>query len=370
MPDVDPRTLLEPAATKVRDPVSGRSVWLAGMITEAREDQGSLKYTLVFDQEHTQHDRVSIQEAIALNLAGMGWAGGVICNVRIAGKEAAKPAPEPAKEPVRGMSASGGMQPHGGPIEKQKPDGVTHIVAVASGKGGVGKSTVATNLACALAQQGHKVGLMDADIYGPSLPLMMNVTGQVMSDNSQRILPLFAYGVKCMSIGFLVDEREPVIWRGPMVMGVVRQFLQQVRWAPLDYLIVDLPPGTGDAQLTMIQATPISGAVIVSTPQDVALLDARRGLEMFRKLDVPILGVVENMAWMDLPDGTRMHPFGDGGAKRLAEAEDLPLLAQVPLDGRIREAGDHGAPIVLAEGGHGTGFEQVARAVAERLPPQ
>jgi ATP-binding protein involved in chromosome partitioning len=155
-----------------------------------------------------------------------------------------------------------------------------------------------------------------------------------------------------------------------MVMGVVRQFLQQVRWAPLDYLIVDLPPGTGDAQLTMIQATPISGAVIVSTPQDVALLDARRGLEMFRKLDVPILGVVENMAWMDLPDGTRMHPFGDGGAKRLAEAEDLPLLAQVPLDGRIREAGDHGAPIVLAEGGHGAGFEQVARAVAERLPPQ
>ncbi len=371
MADVDPRSLLEPAATKVRDPVSGRSVWLAGMITEARVDQGSLKYTLVFSRDHTQPDRVAIQEAIALNLEGLGYSGAVICNVRIAGNKAAAapPPPQPPPtEPVRGMNAGGGMQPHGGPIQKQKPEGVAHIIAVASGKGGVGKSTVATNLAC--AQAGHRVGLMDADIYGPSLPLMMNVNGQVMSDNSQRIVPLFAYGVKCMSIGFLVDEREPVIWRGPMVMGVVRQFLQQVKWAPLDYLIVDLPPGTGDAQLTMIQATPIAGGVIVSTPQDVALLDARRGMEMFRKLDVPILGVVENMAWLELPGGQRMHPFGDGGAKRLAEAEDVPLLAQVPLDGRIREAGDHGAPIVLAEGDGGAAFTQVAEAVAEALPPQ
>jgi ATP-binding protein involved in chromosome partitioning len=370
MPDADPRALLEPAATRVRDPISGRSVWLAGLITEAQVDQGSLKYTLVFTQEHASEDRVEIQQAIARNLKELGWDGGVICNVRIPGRSAPKPAPAKSKPPVMGMNAGGGMQPHGGPIEKKKPEGVGHIVAVASGKGGVGKSTVATNLACALVKLGFRVGLMDADIYGPSLPLMMNVGGQVMSDKSQKILPLFAYGVKCMSIGFLVAEREPIIWRGPMVMGVVRQFLQQVKWAPLDYLIVDLPPGTGDAQLTMIQATPISGSIIVSTPQDVALLDARRGLEMFRKLDVPVLGVVENMAWMDLPGGDRIYPFGNGGAKRLAEAEGVPLLAQIPLDGRIREAGDHGAPIVLAEGDHGQAFERVAKAVAEQLPAQ
>ncbi len=369
MADVDPRSLLEPAATRVRDPVSGRSVWLAGMITEARLEESSLKYTLVFAAQHTPDDRVRIQEAIALNLQGLGWNGGVICNVRIAGKaSAAASDPPKKKDPVRGMSAGGGVQPHGGPIQKQKPQGAAHIIAVASGKGGVGKSTVATNLACALALQDYRVGLMDADIYGPSVPMMMNVKGQVLSDNTQRILPLFAYGVKCMSIGFLVGDSEPVIWRGPMVQGVVRQFLQQVKWEPLDYLVVDLPPGTGDAQLTMIQATPISGGVIVSTPQEVALLDARRGLEMFRKLDVPILGVVENMAWLELPDGQRMHPFGDGGARKLAEHEGVSLLAQVPLDGRIREAGDLGAPIVLAEGEHGVSFVEMARAVAEQLP--
>jgi len=379
MSDIDPRTLLEPAATRVRDPVSGRSVWLAGMLTEARLDQGSLKYTLVFDEAHSGEDRLAIQQALGHNLAELGWSGPVICNVRIQGRpephahgHSHPPGPHPARKPppVKGMASSGGVQPHGGPIQKQRPDGVTHIIAVASGKGGVGKSTVATNLACGLAREGHRVGLMDADIYGPSLPLMMNVDGQVLSDAQQRIVPLLSYGVKCMSIGFLVDDAEPIIWRGPMVMGVVRQFLQQVAWEPVDYLVVDLPPGTGDAQLTMIQAVPISGGIIVSTPQDVALIDARRGLEMFRKLDVPILGVVENMSWMELPDGGRVHPFGEGGAQRLAEDEGVPLMAQVPLDGRIREGGDQGAPVVLADGGLGGVFVEVARAVAAALPPQ
>jgi len=344
---------LEPAATKVRDPVTGRSMLLAGMITEPRVDAGTLKLTLTFQSGHSGDDRVRMQEALRNNLEAQGWTGPVVCNVQLAGR-APKPAPAakapPAKDPVRGMSGPG-MQAHGGPVTKQPVEGVTHVVAVASGKGGVGKSTVAVNLACGLARLGHKVGLMDADVYGPSLPLMMNVNGQPMSGPNKKILPLMSYGVKCMSIGFLAPETEPIIWRGPMVMGLIRQFLHDVAWGPLDVLVIDLPPGTGDAQLTMIQGAPVSGAVIVTTPQDIALLDAVRGVEMFRKLEVPILGVVENMAWLDLPGGGRMHPFGEGGGVRMAERYGVDVLGQVPLDPRIREGGDHGAPAVLADDG-------------------
>jgi len=246
---------------------------------------------------------------------------------------------------------------------------VTHVIAVASGKGGVGKSTVATNLAVALSESGFKVGLMDSDIYGPSLPMMMNVQGNPVANAEKKILPLMSYGVKCMSIGFLAPSREPIIWRGPMVMGVVRQFLHDVAWAPLDYLIVDLPPGTGDAQLTMIQGTPIAGAVIVTTPQDVALLDAMRGVEMFRKLDVPVLGVVENMSWFSLPGGDRAYPFGKDGGVGMAAEYGVPLLGQVPLETSVREGGDKGAPAVLESSGEARDvFLEVARAVSEQLP--
>lgn len=382
----DAYALLEPAAVGVRDPVSGRSVWLARMITDARLEGGSLKFTLTFTAEHSADDRVRIQSSLRNNLYNGGFEGEIICNVRFPrGQRAAAPQghdhghshghggrarmnqPQ-GKDPVRGMSGPG-MQPHGGPINKQPIPGVRHLVAVASGKGGVGKSTVSVNLACGLAKLGYKVGLMDADIYGPSLPMMMNVNGKPMANQQQQILPLISYGVRCMSIGFLAPEDEPIIWRGPMVMGVVNQFLKQVAWGELDYLIVDLPPGTGDAQLTIIQATPISGSVIVTTPQDIALLDARRGVEMFRKLDVPVLGVVENMSWFELPDGTKTYPFGQGGGQRMADRYGVDLLAQVPLEGRVREGGDHGAPAVLGEGGplveRLTG---IAQAVAERLP--
>ena len=343
---------LEPAATQVQDPVSGRSMLLAGMITEPRVDGGTLKLTLTFEAGHSANDRLSMQEALRNNLKAQGWDGPVVCNVQLAGRapKAPAPAPGPKRDAVRGMSGPG-MQAHGGPVQKQPVAGVKHVVAVASGKGGVGKSTVAVNLACGLARLGHKVGLMDADVYGPSLPLMMNVNGQPMAGPDKTILPLMSYGVKCMSIGFLAPETEPIIWRGPMVMGLIRQFLHDVAWGPLDVLVIDLPPGTGDAQLTMIQGAPVSGAVIVTTPQDIALLDAVRGVEMFRKLEVPILGVVENMAWLDVPGGGRMHPFGDGGGVRMAERYGVGVLGQVPLDQRIREGGDHGAPAVLAEDG-------------------
>ena len=208
---------------------------------------------------------------------------------------------------------------------------------------------------------------MDSDIYGPSLPTMMKVQGRPVANDDKRILPLEAYGVKCMSIGFLVDEGEPIIWRGPMVMGVVKQFLQDVYWSPLDVLIIDLPPGTGDAQLTMIQAVQLSGSVIVTTPQDVAVLDAVRGIEMFRKLDVPVIGVVENMSWIDLPDGSRIRPFGEGGGARTADRFDVPLLAQVPLETGIRAGGDAGRPVALDAEGPGAVFREVADKVAATL---
>ena len=231
--------------------------------------------------------------------------------------------------------------------------GVTHFVAVASGKGGVGKSTVAANLACALAAAGHKVGLLDADIYGPSVPLMFGIPADEKPrvNDERQIVPLVRYGVKLLSMGFLVDEKNAVIWRGPMVSSAIRQFLGQAAWGDLDYLILDLPPGTGDIQLTLVQTVPITGAVVVSTPQDVALADARKAVKLFENVSVPVLGVVENMAYFtppDLPD-RKYYLFGEGGAQRLAAELDVPVLGAIPIEQSTREAGDRGTPVVLAE---------------------
>ncbi|MBI5600710.1 MAG: Mrp/NBP35 family ATP-binding protein [Gemmatimonadetes bacterium] len=223
------------------------------------------------------------------------------------------------------------------------------IVAVSSGKGGVGKSTVTVNLAVALAQQGKRVGILDADIYGPNLPLMLGVNAPPAVEN-EKIMPLEAHGIKVISLGFLIERDQPAIWRGPIVMKIITQFLRDVDWGQLDYLFVDMPPGTGDAQLSLVQAAKIEGAVIVTTPQEVAVGDALRGAKMFERVGVPVLGIVENMSWFESPDtGKPMAIFGSGGGQRLADELGVPLLGQVPLYPPVGEGGDTGRPIVVAD---------------------
>jgi ATP-binding protein involved in chromosome partitioning len=225
---------------------------------------------------------------------------------------------------------------------------VKNTIAVASGKGGVGKSTVAVNLAVALAREGAKVGLIDCDIYGPSIPMMFNINEKPMMHN-QKLLPLEKYGVKVMSIGFLIDSTQAVIWRGPMASGAVKQFLTDVEWGALDYLVFDLPPGTGDIQLTLVQQIPLSGAVIVTTPQEMSLADARRGMAMFQKVNVPILGVVENMSYFISSNGERENIFDNGGGKRVADQFKVPFLGEIPIYTKIRIGSDSGRPIVDSE---------------------
>jgi ATP-binding protein involved in chromosome partitioning len=239
------------------------------------------------------------------------------------------------------------------------------VIAVSSGKGGVGKSTVAVNLAVALAAAGKRVGLMDADIYGPNIPRMMGVAGSPPVIN-EKIVPLEAYGVKLISLGMMIEPDQPAIWRGPIVMKIINQFLQDVAWGQLDYFIVDMPPGTGDAQLSLVQATQVDGAVIVTTPQDVSVGDALRGVKMFQRVGVPVLGIVENMSWFECPHcGKPSALFGSGGGDRLAKAVDLPLLGQVPLYPRVMEGGDAGRPIVAADAGSAAARALVA--IAHRI---
>lgn len=249
---------------------------------------------------------------------------------------------------------------------------VQRVVAVASGKGGVGKSTVATNLAVSLGELGYATGLLDADIYGPSIPMMLGINDRPRVE-ANRILPFEKYGIRVMSLGFILDVDTPVIWRGPMVMKALEQMLGDVVWGALDYLIVDLPPGTGDAQLTLTQRVPLTGAVIVTTPQDVALIDARKGLAMFQKVNVPVFGIIENMSTFICPHcGEATDIFKAGGGKRTAELLGCPFLGSIPLDARIVEGGDRGVPIVVADsdGSHAKAFQKVAQAVAEEAERQ
>ena len=238
--------------------------------------------------------------------------------------------------------------PVDGKVQGPSAGRIKTVVAVASGKGGVGKSTVAVNIAVSLAQEGAQVGLMDADVYGPNIPLMMGVDRMPAPTEQGKILPAEAYGVKMISIGFMVKREQPIVWRGPMLHTAIRQFVEDVKWGDLDYLVVDLPPGTGDAQLSLAQTVSITGGVIVTLPQQVSLEDARRGLEMFRQLNVPIFGVVENMSYLELPDGQKMDIFGSGGGEKLAEASGVSYLGAVPMDPAVREGGDGGKPIVIA----------------------
>jgi ATP-binding protein involved in chromosome partitioning len=253
----------------------------------------------------------------------------------------------PGKQKAQAPAGPHGQSPD--PWADRAPlPGVGRVIAVASAKGGVGKSTVAVNLALALAAAGHRVGLLDADIYGPSLPTMLDIDVPPEITDNRELIPGRAHGLQVLSMGLLIDPNQAVIWRGPMVFSAVKQFLKDARWRDLDYLVVDMPPGTGDAQLTLVQQTPLAGVVMVTTPQEVALADVRRGVQMFRQVDVPVLGIVENMSYFLCPDnGKRYDIFGSGGGARVAAQFDLPLLAQIPIEPRLREGGDSGRPLML-----------------------
>ena len=279
------------------------------------------------------------------------------------------PAGKPQGQPVRSSGAAPSLQIGRHPTAQAGPQpipGVRNIVAIGSGKGGVGKSTVTSNLAVALARAGRRVGLLDADIYGPSQPRMMGVSGRPASPDGQHIEPLHAHGVTVMSIGLMLKEGEAVVWRGPMLMGAMQQMLQQVNWGELDVLLIDLPPGTGDVQLSLCQKAAVTGAIIVSTPQDVALLDARRAIDMFNKLKAPVLGLVENMSTYVCPNcGHEAHLFGHGGVASEARQLGLPFLGELPLELEVRLAGDSGRPVALDEGATAQAYARLAQRLIQ-----
>jgi len=279
-------------------------------------------------------------------------------------------APRPTQPAARSAPARPAPAPPSQTSGKRGVPGIASIIAVASGKGGVGKSTTAVNLALGLLANGLRVGLLDADIYGPSIPRLLGIRGKPQTVDGKILKPMENYGLKVMSMGFLVEEETPMIWRGPMVVSALAQMLREVEWGELDVLVVDMPPGTGDAQLTMAQQVPLAGAVIVSTPQDLALIDARKGLNMFKKVDVPLLGIVENMSYFVAPDtGKRYDIFGHGGARREAERLGVPFLGEVPLEMQIRETSDSGQPVTVSDpdGPQARVYRDIAAKVAERL---
>jgi len=366
----DPGTAaLSEALASLRDAGSGRSLQELGWIAPVRRqgERAILRLTLPAFA-NSQRDRIAAEARAAL-LAVSG-----IAEVQI---EVAQPAEAAAPPPSAGPIGAAGHGPGGpgGMPPRQPVSGVRQVIAVSSGKGGVGKSTVAVNLACALAASGLKVGLLDADIYGPNAPTMLGVADRSpevrgAGGSEQILIPIETCGIAMVSMGLLIEENQPVIWRGPMLNGIIRQFLYQVDWGERDVLVVDLPPGTGDAQLTVAQAVPMAGVVIVTTPQQVSLQDARRGLAMFLQMGVEVLGVVENMSGFippDLPD--RRYPiFGQGGGRRLADEAGVPLLAELPLEMAVQEGGDQGLPVVLAapQSASGRAFLALAADLAAR----
>ena len=349
------------ALRAVCDPRSGRDVVSLGMVAGLALRDGHVAFALAIEAARAAELEPlrKAAEAAVDRLPGVLSVSAVLTAEKPA-RRGADPAPRPAAgAPARAPAPAKAMVP-----------GVKAIIAVASGKGGVGKSTTAVNLALGLAANGQSVGILDADIYGPSMPRLLGIQGKPTSRDGRILDPMRNFGVKCMSMGFLVPEDTPMIWRGPMVMSALQQMLRDVDWGELDVLVVDLPPGTGDAQLTMAQQVPLAGAVIVSTPQDIALLDARKGLNMFRKVDVPVLGIVENMSYFCCPNcGHRSEIFGHGGARREAERLGVEFLAEIPLDIAIRETSDAGHPIVAAQPGgeHAQAYRQLAARVWEKL---
>ncbi len=346
----------------IKDPDQGKDVVTLGLVRDLVIDGSQVSFTLAFTNQ-TPAAKVALHSGASRALSQMPGVG----KVQIKMGSASAPAGAHAHGHAH-AHAPQGAPGAAAPSPEFIPE-VAHTVAVSSGKGGVGKSTVAVNLALALKQGGATVGLVDVDVYGPDVPLMMGAKGKPgMFDN--KIIPVEAHGVKIMSIGLLVNEREALVWRGPMIHSAVQQFLRDVNWGPLDYLVFDMPPGTGDAQLSLSQVIPLSGVVMVTTPQDVALLDVRKGLNMFRKLNVPVIGIVENMSHFIAPDtGKRYAIFGEGGGARIAEEFDAPLLAQIPLEMDTRKGGDAGVPIVVGQprSAQAQAFRDLAAAVAERV---
>ena len=272
------------------------------------------------------------------------------------------------KQPAA-TAAAPGTAPGGAFQNQNKVPGITRIVAVASGKGGVGKSTCSVNLACALTHLGARVGLLDCDIYGPSIPLMMGIHQRPIVDDNEKLVPPSNHGVKLMSMGFLLTDDQPVIWRGPMIQKTIQQFISQVDWGQLDYLLVDLPPGTGDAQLSLCQTVPLDGGVIVTTPQEASLGVVRKGIAMFQKVNVPLLGIVENMSYFITPGGERVEIFGHGGGRAEAERQKIPFLGEVPLFLEIREGSDKGIPVAISHPAdpQGKPFIQIAELLRQKL---
>jgi len=341
------------ALRAIEEPAQRKDIVSLGLIRDLQIQESEVSLTLAFTTQSPATKAAlhsGAQKAVS-RIAG-------VTKVRVKMGSAAQPAGagHVAHQPAPDASA---------PLIPE----VNHTIAISSGKGGVGKSTVAVNLALALKESGATTGLVDVDVYGPDVPLMMGTKDRPgMFDN--KILPVEAHGIKIMSIGLLVSDREAVVWRGPMIHSAVQQFLRDVAWGPLDYLVFDMPPGTGDAQLSLSQIIPLSGVVMVTTPQDVALLDVRKGLTMFRKLNVPVLGVVENMSYFVAPDTGKTYAiFGEGGGAKVAEEFDVPLLGQIPLEIETRRGGDAGVPVVVGQPGsaQAAAFRQLAAAVTARV---
>ncbi len=346
------------ALKSVKAPGGEVDIVSAGMVSEIVIAGGNVMFALQVDPDQAsayEPVRKAAEEAVSA-LDGVEKVMVALTAEKKPGEEGGRPrkAPQPTASQAPGIP------------------GVSHIIAVASGKGGVGKSTTSINLALGLASLGLKVGILDADIYGPSLPKLLGLKQEPEPDpeNPDKLKALEAYGLKAMSIGFVVDEATPVIWRGPMVMSALQQMMHEISWGDLDVMVVDMPPGTGDAQLTMAQQVPLSGAVIVSTPQDLALIDARKGLNMFKRVNVPILGIVENMSYFICPNcDTRHEIFGHGGARQEAERMGVPFLGEIPLDPDLRERSDSGRPIVATEpdSPHAKAYRQMAETIWNKL---
>ena len=321
------------ALKRVADPLSGQDLVSAGLVRALTVDGGAVRFVLEIDPSRADAMEPARAEAEAVVKALEGVSS--VSAVMTAHKATAPPELDIGRR--------------GEPEGPQKIPGIERIIAVASGKGGVGKSTVAANLAAAFAAEGRRAGMLDADVYGPSQPRMLGVSGRPASPDGKTILPMRNHGVTMMSIGLMTREDEAVVWRGPMLMGALQQMMSQVQWGALDVLVVDLPPGTGDVQMTLTQNAEVTGAIVVSTPQDVALIDARKGVDMFRKMETPILGMIENMSlYVCANCGHEAHLFGHGGVREAAERLGVPLLAEIPLDIDIRTTSDGGAPIVVS----------------------